>query len=207
MEEEKETWPDFGSIIDCTGSLSISKHSYACSSIHSVKRNEAVAEAAAAQEVWAELGEQEREATELKRLEAEDKKQLAQFESEKLARQQAIQEKHKKLDCLEEVKKLNAARARVKVYDQVEGNSITPFITPSQPVITQTLHASAPPFVPQFLPSTSQAPSPLSLQLKLQVSATSTLMSQVQNSSDLVSPLAEAISANHLPTPEPALFM
>lgn len=41
-----------------------------------------MAEAAAAQEVFAVLDEQEREATELQRLEAEDKQWLAQFESE-----------------------------------------------------------------------------------------------------------------------------
>lgn len=77
-EEEKEPCPDFGSDLDTA--YSFSKHSYASSTIHSGKRN--VAEAAAAQEVFAVLDEQEREATELQRLEAEDKQWLAQFESE-----------------------------------------------------------------------------------------------------------------------------
>jgi len=57
------------------------------------------------------LDEQEREMTELQRLEVEDKQRLAQFESENLARQQAMQEQRRKLERLEEVKKLNAARA------------------------------------------------------------------------------------------------
>lgn len=35
---------------------------------------------------------------------------------------------------------------------------------------------------------------------------TSMPLAQMQNSSDWVKILAEAISANHLPTPEPALF-
>ena len=39
-----------------------------------------------------------------------------------LVRKQAIQDKRRKLERLEEIKKLNAARARVKVYDQVEEN-------------------------------------------------------------------------------------
>lgn len=95
---EKEPWLDVGSILDSTGSLSRppshqSKCSSTQSSIHSVKRNEAVAEAAASQEVLAVLEEQEREASELQRLEVESRQHLAQFECEDLARQQAMQDK------------------------------------------------------------------------------------------------------------------
>ncbi|KAM7380993.1 hypothetical protein PAMP_004254 [Pampus punctatissimus] len=228
--EEEEPWPDYGSVLNSTSSRSRShqsKYSFASSSILSVKRNEAIAEAAAAQEVLAVLDEQDKETTELQRLEAEDKERLAQFESEKLARQQAIQERRRKLDRLEEVKKLNAARARAKVYDQAGNcgtldllNDVEPavefkvfdtkdplFIPPSQPVITQALHASSPPFIPQFQPVTNQVRSP-ALQPASQVPVTQPHMIQVQNSSDvtLVSALAEAISASRLPTPEPAVF-
>lgn len=45
-----------------------------------------------------------------------------QFESNNLAVQQAMHEKRRKLESLEEVKKLNTTRAQVKVYDQVEEN-------------------------------------------------------------------------------------
>jgi len=210
------------------------------------------------------LDEQEREMTELQRLEVEDKQRLAQFESENLARQQAMQEQGRKLECLEEVKKFNAARARVKVYNQIEENfeatdllhtvtpagepetlnassppfippslpvasqtlnaSNPPFIPPSLPVASQTLNASSPPFIPPSLPVVSQTlnasshlfipPSlpatmqalPQSIQLVSQAPPTLAPIPQVQNSSDLVSVLAEAISANRLPTPEPSLF-
>jgi len=171
-EEEEEPWPDHGSILNSTSSQSRSKHSFASSNILSVKTNEAIAEAAAAQEILAVLDEQEKETTELQRLEAEDKERLARFESEKLARQQAIQERRRKLDHLEEVKKLNAARAQAKVYDQA-GNCGTLnllndvesavefkdplFIPQSQPVIPPTLHASSPPFIPQSQPVITQA--------------------------------------------------
>ena len=85
--EEEESWPDVGSILDSTGSLSRpptihqSRYSSTRSSIHSVKRSEAAAEVAASQEVLAVLDEQEREEIEFQKL-----------ESENLAGQQAIQD-------------------------------------------------------------------------------------------------------------------
>ncbi|KAJ8375844.1 hypothetical protein SKAU_G00064240 [Synaphobranchus kaupii] len=195
-EEEELPWPDVGSILDSTGSLSRtlshrSKSSSGHSSFHSVRKYEAAAEAAASQEVLTVLDEQEREVKELQRLEAEDNQRLAQFEAENLARQQAMQDKRRKLERLEEVKKLNAAKARVQVYDLCEENS---------------LHASSPPVIPQSPLIISQAPIPQGLQLAPQVPPTSMPMPQVQNSPDLVNVLAEAISANRLPTPEPTLF-
>lgn len=48
----------------------------------------------------------EREVTELQILEAKDKKLSAQFESESLASQQVMEEKCRKLERLEEVKKI-----------------------------------------------------------------------------------------------------
>lgn len=210
-DEDEEPWPDVGSVLDSTGSVSRPlSHRSRCSSthtsIHSVKRIEAVAEAAATQEVLAVLEEQEREETELQMLEAEN-----------LAKQQAIQDKCRKLARLEEVKKLNAARARVRIYDEVEENieatdllygfevapelQVTSFTIP--PVTTHALNASSPPFISQFLAATSQSPCPQQLP---QSPAASVLRPQEQNSSDLVTALVEAISANRLPTPEPAVF-
>ena len=189
-EGEEEPWPDVGSILDSTGSLSrpLTHRSHSGSThstVQSAKRNEAAAEAAASQEVLAVLNEQEREVTELQRLEAEDKQRLAQFEAENLARQQAMQDKRRRLERLEEVKKLKAARARVKVYDQVgehfEANVLQDVEIAGEP---QVLNPTRPPFIPQAVPVT-----------------------QMQTSSDLVNALAEAISASRLPTPEPALFI
>ncbi|XP_062248605.1 uncharacterized protein LOC133957162 [Platichthys flesus] len=184
--EEEEPWPDVGSVLDSTGSLSRplsqrSKRGSNYTSVCSVKRYEAAAEAAASREVLAVLEEQERETTELRRLETEN-----------LATQQAMQDRRKRIERLEEVKKFNAARARVKVYEQIEerseaSNSLNEALRLGK---TQGLHTYAPnpPFIPQAPP-------------------TSMPMPQAQNSSDLVNMLAEAISANRLPTPEPALFI
>lgn len=57
------------------------------------------------------LDEQESEAQELQRLEAENKQRLVQFESENLDRKQAIEDRCRWLKRLDEVKKLNTARA------------------------------------------------------------------------------------------------
>ncbi|KAL4009472.1 hypothetical protein ACER0C_003324 [Sarotherodon galilaeus] len=176
------------------------------SSSHSVKRIEAVAEAAATQEVLAVLEEQEKEETELQMLEAEN-----------LARQQAIQDKRRKLARLEEAKKLNTARARVRVYDEAEenieatdllyGSEVLPELRVTDstvlPVTTHSLNASSPPFIPQSLAVTSQAPCPQQLP---QSPPASVLRPQEQNSLDLVNVLVEAMSANRLPTPEPAVL-
>lgn len=67
------------------------------------------------------LTEQEKEATELQRLEADSAYQWAQFQVENLARQQAMQKKHRRFQLLKEVNKLNAAKAaEIGVYDQTE---------------------------------------------------------------------------------------
>lgn len=79
------------------------------------------------------------------------------------------------------------------------------FVSQSLPVTTQVLNPSSPPFIPQPLQPTGQISS-LQGQLAPQTLPTSMPMLWVQNGSDLVNILAEAISANHLPTPEPALF-
>ena len=103
-------------------------------------------------------------------------------------------------------------RLRVKVYDQAEENveavevklnttqafltSSPSFIPQPVPVPTLALNAASSPFIPQ---------SP-TVQSQNQASPTSLPMPHVQNSSDLINVLAGAISANHLPTPEPAVF-
>nr|XP_021322660.1 uncharacterized protein LOC108179640 [Danio rerio] len=230
-DEIEEPWPDVGSVLDSTSSLSRPlSHQTKCSSthssIHSGKRNEAVAEAAACQEVLAVLEEQDREVSELQRLEAESKLRMAQFESEDLARKQAMQDKRRNLERLEEIKKLNAARARVRVYDQAEGdieaaelkqdalsvidNKVPDFISSSfvhksLPAPTQVLHASSPSFIPKSQPVVHQDQNHLP-QRTPQGSLYSPLMAQAQNGSDLVSTLAEVMSANRLPISEPALF-
>lgn len=186
------------------------------SSAQSVKRVEAAADAAASQEILAVMEEKERQASALQKLEVETK----QCELENLIRQQAMEEQRRKLERLEEIKRLNAAKARVKIYNEAENNyesrslpysnklmsechavPITPLALFQAPnatsfaftplanteITSQALKALSPPFIPQATP-------------------VPTAVTQLQQNSDLVSILAEAISANHLPTPEPAMF-
>nr|XP_061819695.1 uncharacterized protein LOC133608465 [Nerophis lumbriciformis] len=199
----EEQWPDIGSILNSSipslKSLYLrSEHNTHLSNL-SVKRDDAVAEAAAAKEVLSVLKEQDKEVTELQRLEAEEKLRAAQFEAESLARQQAMQNQLRKLERLEEVKKLNAAKARVKVYDELSDKSevISLLHNIKQPDKAQTLNASSPPFIPQQ----AQEPSQPNVQSVPQVPPNL----QVQ-SPDLATALAEAMSANRLPTPEPTVF-
>ncbi|KAL7872267.1 hypothetical protein SRHO_G00072500 [Serrasalmus rhombeus] len=89
---------------------------------------------------------------------------------------------------------------------QASHASNSPSVSQSLPVTTQILHASSPLFIPHPLPVASQATTPQSSQLVPQAPPASVPVPCVQNSSDLVSALTEAISANRLPMPEPALF-
>ena len=141
-----------------------SKCGSATSSSIAVRRNEAAAEAAASQEILAVLEEQEKEETELQRLEAEDKQRQAIFEAENLARQQTMEDRRRKLNRLEEVKKLNAAKARVKVYDQAEENvEAVDLLYEVKPNTTQAFLTSSPSsslnlFQSKFKPPTPQVP-------------------------------------------------
>lgn len=229
-DQSIEPWPDVVSILD-SASSSLRSPSHKCGSVHSsiqsLKRKEAEAEAAASKEVLAVLDEQEKEVTELQRLEIEEKQRLAQFEAESLARQQVIQEKHRKLARLEEMKKLNAAKARVKIYEEVNKNlavissrlgaepvvELEPPSAPILPVTTQNLYASNSPVNPQPIPIKNQPLSatsppfiPQSFTTTNQTPPASPFIPQAQNSSDLINALAEAINANRLPTPEPAIY-
>ncbi|XP_061887367.1 uncharacterized protein LOC133638596 [Entelurus aequoreus] len=226
IEDDEESWLDVGSCLGSESSKSRSKSrrsksssGQSCSQI--IKRMEAEAEAAASQEILAVMDEQERETAERQKLELEN-----------FARQQAMEEQRRKIDRLEEVKKMNAAKARVKVYDEVESTAESRSllhsikaasetqaipITPSTPFqainTTQVFHATSHAFAPhsQKTPiiqakATSQTLKASSPPFIPQATQVQTVVTQPQANSDLVGILAEAISANRLPTPEPALF-
>ena len=89
---------------------------------------------------------------------------------------------------------------------QVLNSKTSPVIPQLLSVTTQALHASSPSFIPQHLPVTRQASGSQSPEFVSQALPTSMSVPHVQNSSDLVNILAEAINSNHLPTPEPAVF-
>ena len=144
-EAEEVKWPEAGSLFGTSSSKSGSfttelKVPSINSSRSSIKRQEAAAEAAASEAVLKVLEQQEKETQEIQRLEAEVKRKIAdeqaaivkrslereaeevkikaQLEEEHRALLRALQEKRRKVQKLEAVKNLNAARARMQVYDQ-----------------------------------------------------------------------------------------
>ncbi|KAK7888621.1 hypothetical protein WMY93_024181 [Mugilogobius chulae] len=116
-EGDKEAWPDVGSCLESEGSKSKSKSQESSSTVlshaQSIKRVEAAADAAASQEILAVLEEQEKQASKLQKLEVETK----QCELENLMRQQAMDEQRRKIERLEEIKRLNAAKARQQTVE------------------------------------------------------------------------------------------
>ncbi|XP_032411399.1 uncharacterized protein LOC116714770 isoform X2 [Xiphophorus hellerii] len=231
-EGDEEPWPDFGSCLGSESTTSRSKSRRSKSSSESsqtTKRLEAEAEAAASQEILAVMEEQEKETIELQKLEREN-----------LERQQAMEEQRRKIKRLEEVKKFNAAKARAKVYDEVE--SISASQSSSQSIKAESeiqaipvrAHSSSPalnatqfhnativgsvPHIPTVINQTQQSPgeqpkATISQTLKAssppftpQATQVPSVAAQQQSNYELVGILAEAISANRLPTPEPTLF-
>ncbi|XP_029682376.1 uncharacterized protein [Takifugu rubripes] len=218
---EKIVWPDAGSVFASSvssGSHSASKYSKAnsvVSNVSSAKRQEAAAEYAATQAVLKIMAEQEGHQEKLQRLEVEDeliaadqeaaavsrrlqaekeeteckiereRKEAAllkQQEEESAARKRSVKDLKRELERLEELKRLNSARAKLQVYDEGEMLHNTELSTDMQatnqmnPVYQHTQSDSAPRHVVQ------------------------------DNSGELVKVLAEAISANRLPIPEPIIF-
>ena len=231
-QEDEEPWPDFGSCLGSESSKSRSKSQMSKSSSsqcrsQTAKKVEAEAEAAASKEVLAVMEEQEKEAAELQKLELEhfERQQAMEEQRRKIERLEEV----KKLNAakarvkvyddaenisenqsvLQSVKAASDSQALPNVFRRslqaldtsqvlyAEGPTFNPHFAPvkvqhdvgTQPLsnTSQKLNASSPPFVPQAPQGSQVVPQP-------------------HPNSDLVGILAEAISANRLPTPEPALF-
>ncbi|KAI3352294.1 hypothetical protein L3Q82_005273 [Scortum barcoo] len=147
IPEQEQEWPEAGSLFNSSSSrsgsmLSILRGASEHSSQSSVKRQEAAAEAAACQAVLKVLQEQEKEELELQHLEAEAKRKVADEEAAAIKRclereeeeakirakreeeysalQKTLDEKRRKILQLEARKSLNAAQARIHVYDQMK---------------------------------------------------------------------------------------
>ncbi|XDV25278.1 hypothetical protein PO909_029222 [Leuciscus waleckii] len=214
-EGEKQDWPEAGSLFDSStyksGSVTSLKDNSVHSSRSSVKRQEAAAEAAATQAVLKVLQEQEREQLEIQRLEAEAKRKIAdqeaaavrrrlereedeskikaQLEDEFGALQKTLEEKRKKIQHLEAVKGLNAARARMQVYDQVK------VIEEERKYILE--HEMA---------ADNKVPAPSRPQSLRMTSIPQAMTTSNESTSELIKVLAGPLSANRIPVPEPSVF-
>lgn len=262
---EISSWPDNESVFETTTSnvsFSSSTKRSKQSSHASQEARQAAAEAAATKEVLKIMKEQSEQEEEIQRLEREDEiltaeneaenaKKRALFIAESADRKTKLEEKKREVKRLEELKKLNAAKAKLKVYsesvhsdDEGDNQPLPPLH--KQPVLSlppQELLSHAPPAHQPNLNPTSQAQVPQPYQAIVTKSSTShspvytsvsvpqpatlihastpTLPHPMQQaafkhapptttshdtSNDLVRTLAEAITANRIPIPEPAVF-
>lgn len=160
-EAENSPWPDSDSLFEATVSSIISATSNMSRSVSKLfsqsshdslqKRQEAAAKVAATQEVLKIMKTQHQYEEEIKILEAEDERitaereaqeremdakkarRKAQFISESTTRKIRLEEKKKEMERLEELKRHNAAQARLQVYaesindDEVKSHSSSPF--------------------------------------------------------------------------------
>ncbi|XP_070402542.1 uncharacterized protein [Nothobranchius furzeri] len=262
---EVSSWPDVESVFEATTSnVSLSsgktRHSKEYS-YRSQDARQAAAEAAATEEVlkimkaqhdceeeiWRlEQADQvlaaEKEAEEIRQKaenEAENARKRAQFIAESAARKMKVEEKKKEVERLEELKRLNAAKARLKVYSEIvhsddEEDHLLPPPLPQNPALSQPLSSQE--RHPQILPanqSVAQQPyqvtvtksftphSPIYTSVSVpqassfnkptvnyQSNPIQTVTSNNPNdtTNELVKTLAEAIAANRIPIPEPAVF-
>ncbi|XP_067369271.1 uncharacterized protein [Channa argus] len=226
--EEQIIWPDAKSVFASSVS-SVSPSASSCSKVNSmysntssIKRQEAAAEYAATQAVLKIMTEQESYQQRLYNLEAEEKRIIAEQEAaalthrlqeekeeterrierekerasllkkqqeENAARRRSVETLKRVLERLEELKRLNAAKAKLQVYDEGEINQIKGFVAHSSEHLTVTQKDMQ-------VNNVNQQPKPP----KAPTSA-----SKIETG-ELVKVLAEAISANRLPIPEPAVF-
>ncbi|XP_060760079.1 uncharacterized protein LOC132870455 [Neoarius graeffei] len=220
--DDELLWPEAGSVFSSSVSsisLSVIKGCGAnsiCSNESLAKRQEAIAEYAATRAVLKIMNEQELRREELEVLQAKDKQIIADQEAAALARRlqeereeverkikrqneevallkkqqeenatrrQSVENLQRELDRLERLKQLNAVIAKLQVYDEVN------------------MAMDQRPDIPMSVQAAKQADCGQDVQLN--VSSRGGISSDIQ---DLVKVLAEAISANRLPVPEPTIF-
>ncbi|XP_040928809.1 uncharacterized protein LOC114866078 isoform X2 [Betta splendens] len=226
--EEQIIWPNAKSVFASSISSvsppasSRSKINSLRSDTSSVKRQEAAAEYAATQAVLKIMAEQESYQEKLQKLEVEEKLIIAEQEAaalachlqaekeeterrierekrksalqrkqqeENAARRRSVENLKRELERLEELKRLNAAKAKLQVYDEHENDQVKGFAANSAEL----------PIVMQTVSQIKQEPQPPRV-----VFSNS---SPTQNETGaLVKVLAEAMSANRLPIPEPTVF-
>ncbi|XP_023815989.1 uncharacterized protein LOC111948234 [Oryzias latipes] len=211
-------WPDSESVFHSSSSSTSSSMSYKSkvmsdmskrSSSDTVQRQLAAAEVAASEEVIKIMKTQHQREEEIRELEVEDAKKRAQFLTESATIKNRLEEKRKEVELLKEMQKHNAAQARLRVYaesikDEDEEKPLmhTHVKEDSSLLLPSFLNVHSRPFIPSkpMIPSSCHAPPQASV---TQIAASS---SEQVASIELVKTLAEAITANRIPIPEPAVF-
>ncbi|RXN28128.1 hypothetical protein ROHU_019454 [Labeo rohita] len=112
-------WSEAGSVFISAASQKSKGSRSTCSSSSrlSLKKQEAAAELAATEATLKVMEELDRERNELETLEAENRQRLAMQEAENAEKRKALEQKRRELERLETIKKMNAAKAQLKVYE------------------------------------------------------------------------------------------
>lgn len=235
-DSEIISWPDAKSVFDSTvssvssaqtakskASSKVSRHS----SILSLNAKQAAAEVAATQEVMKITNAQHQQKEEIQRLEVEDQilkaereakereieaesaKKRVQFIAESADRKMKLEGKRREVERLEELKGHVAAQARLQVYSESVDPplALNPLMDPFFPSYQASVSQARP--AQQAKPSQVITPTALPLMQQVpttQAPATQALLNSHEASNDLVRTLAEAITANRVPIPEPEVF-
>ncbi|CAI5694728.1 unnamed protein product [Oreochromis niloticus] len=190
LSERLVHWSDIGSAFNsATSQRSKSSNSRQsrCSSKLSVKRQEAAAELAATEPTLKIMVEMESE-----------RKALEILEAENAEKQKALEQKRRELERLETVKRMNAAKARLKVYNEEEISDLlherskrrNATSKPMNQFAHSQLNANAEPF---DMPQATSRSQPRESK-------------QEDGTTTLAQALAESIHISRLPVPEPTVF-
>ncbi|XP_039902265.1 uncharacterized protein LOC120742861 [Simochromis diagramma] len=211
-------WPDSESVYDSSSSSASSRITYKSRSVSGMskqsslvtlqQRQEAAADVAATEEVIKIMKTQHQCEEEIRELEVEDARKRAQFLTESTSIKTRLDEKRKEVELLRELQKRNVAQARLKVYAE----SVNSEDEDKSPVHSQVRRDSSfpQPSFPNvnskpFIPSQVRAPQQTA-PLQASVPQTAIRSANETPSTDLVRMLAEAITANRIPIPEPPVF-
>ena len=195
------------------------------------KRQQAAAEVAATHEVLKIMKSQHQYEEEIRELEAEERKvtaereahekameaekakQRALFVAESSARKGRLEEKRKEVERLEELKRHNAALARLQVYAGEEPEDLPALASLDRQGIRVTALNLPGPLVPSLVSLQGRVPSIRPSFPLLQGPSHAAAVPQADilstapgATNDLVRMLAEAITANRIPIPEPAVY-
>ncbi|XP_077360981.1 uncharacterized protein LOC144006149 [Festucalex cinctus] len=227
VDSQDIAWPDSKSVFDSTvssiSSLKTTKSKASSkasthSSVLSLNAKQAEAEVMATQEVLKIMNAQHQQREEIERLEAENAKKRAHFIAESADRKMNLEKKRREIERLEELKGHVAAQARLKVYSEALQQPCAlnplsePFIPAHQAPVSQASMKQA---KPSQVPHLNKVKTETTLQYPAThttipeptnpIPATQVATSQ-ESSCDLVRILAEAITANRVPIPEPEVF-
>ncbi|KAI7805752.1 hypothetical protein IRJ41_018562 [Triplophysa rosa] len=159
------------------------------------------------QEAAAELAATEATLKVMQEMELENRKRLAQQETENAEKQRTLEERRRQIERLETVKKMEAAKARLKVYEQE---------STSDEEISDLLHSKsklkeAAPYLVSLPEFHLTQPTANLQQRTVPQEATSrqhaTNATQEDSTAALARVLAESINISRLPVPEPSVFI